>query len=167
MLSAMKLAAFAATILVAPVAAAWEASTSLDANPIVRVRAAVEEARERIDVAVYKLEERSVRSALGDAIERGVVVRILADAREALTRESEVEWLARRGARVRVWNRGKLHAKLILIDGVLAVQSSANLTESAQHDNVELTMVSRKPDEVADMQRIFDALWEKAAPPTR
>jgi phosphatidylserine/phosphatidylglycerophosphate/cardiolipin synthase-like enzyme len=159
-----RLVVLVAMLLLAPPIMAWEASTSLDANPIERVREAIEAARERVEVAVYKLEEHSVRSALADAMERGVAVRILADAREARTRESEVGWLARRGARVRVWSRGKLHAKLVLIDAALAIQSSANLTESAQHRNLELTMLSRTPDEVARMQRLFDELWEKAAP---
>jgi phosphatidylserine/phosphatidylglycerophosphate/cardiolipin synthase-like enzyme len=158
------LAVLAAVIPLASPLYAWAPSTTLDANPIERVREAIERARARVDIAVYKLEERSVRGALADAIERGVAVRIVADAREALSRESEIEWLARRGARVRVWNRGKLHVKLILIDGAIAMQSSANLTESAQHDNVELTMVSRAPDDIAAMQRIFDELWEQAAP---
>ncbi len=122
----------------------------------------IDAADETIDAVVYKFDEASVRRSLRRALDRGVRVRLLADATEARSSGSLVQDLARAGARVRLWKRGKLHAKFAVVDGQLAIAGSFNWTRSARRGNVEVALALDDPASVKRMQELFERLWDEA-----
>ncbi len=86
---------------------------------------------------------RSVVTEIGRAVDRGVSVDLL------LEESTQAAAFAALPDRVHVWHRvgssGVLHAKLIAADRHTALLGSANLTDRALSDNIELGVVLRDP----------------------
>jgi phosphatidylserine/phosphatidylglycerophosphate/cardiolipin synthase-like enzyme len=55
-------------------------------------------------------------------------------------------------------SRASLHAKCVVIDGEKAFIGSANFTEAAQMRNIEIGVVTRRPDVASAVERHFDGL---------
>lgn len=87
---------------------------------------------------------RDVVREIGQAVDRGVHVDLLL---EESTQAAAAFAALPRG--VRIWHRvgavGVLHAKLIAADRHTALLGSANLTDRALSDNIELGVVLRDP----------------------
>lgn len=141
---------------------ATDAWLSFERNPIDVTVERIDDAEETVDAAVYKFDEGSIRKALRRAIARGVRVRMVVDYDEARARGSRVRDVIRAGAEVRVWRKGKLHAKFVVIDRAEVLMGSFNWTESAQKQNVELLVELDQPDEVKRLEALFEVLWQKA-----
>lgn len=152
----------ALTVVAAP--ALGDTWLSLERNPIVFTREAIQGAKASVDVVAYKFNEGSISKALRQAIDRGVQVRMLVDWDEARRSDSRVRQLLEAGAEVRAWRRGKLHAKFMIVDDSTVVTGSFNWTESAQHKNVELLIELDDPAEVNRVEKQFEELWQLAEP---
>ena len=63
---------------------------------------------------------------------------------------------------VRLWKKGKLHVKFGIVDSKRVITGSFNWTESAQHDNMELIIVSDEPEVVKKSLELFEKLWDHA-----
>ncbi|WP_437093681.1 DISARM system phospholipase D-like protein DrmC [Streptomyces sp. enrichment culture] len=102
---------------------------------------------------------RDIVEELERAVGRGVQVDLLL---EESTQAAEAFAALPRG--VRVWHRvgaaGVLHAKLIAADRHTALLGSANLTDRALSDNIELGVVLRDPRLVASLVDYFRWLLE-------
>ena len=138
---------------------------ALQENALAALRDAIDAADHSVDLVVYKLDERGAARALERALERGVRVRVVADRREAMGGRSYLGKLGSQGADVRLWRRGKLHAKFVIIDGSRVMTGSYNLTESAQHDNLELAIDFADAPTIARFQALFEQLWDSTEVP--
>jgi phosphatidylserine/phosphatidylglycerophosphate/cardiolipin synthase-like enzyme len=145
-------------------ARASDAWLSLERNPIDVTREAIESAESDVRIVTYKFDEKGLRKALIDALERGVRVRLVADAEEARRRGSHADEIAKRGGEVRLWKPGKLHAKFTIVDASKVLTGSFNYTESAQHRNVELLLELDQPHEVKRLGELFEQVWDAAEP---
>jgi cardiolipin synthase A/B len=119
-------------------------------------------ARHRIAlVTPYFVPESALLMALCLAARRGVAVDLLLPARSNhrlsdLARNRALRSLTAAGARV--WLApGMLHAKLALIDDVLALAGSANLDSRSLFLNYELMLAFHKADDVRRFAAWFDA----------
>ena len=139
---------------------------SLDANPIDITVEALQAAARSVDAVVYKFEEPRVLDALEDAVRRGVVVRVVADAEEAGTRKSLADRAQAAGIEVHDWVDGKLHAKFAVVDDTLMLTGSYNWTESASEKNIELIIGVEHQDVVARFSELFATLWDGSPPLT-
>jgi phosphatidylserine/phosphatidylglycerophosphate/cardiolipin synthase-like enzyme len=148
----------------AGVADASDVFLSSDRNPVVVMREEIGAATDSIDAVLYKFDEHSLHKAARKALDRGVAIRIVADAEEARRSRSQLEDLQKAGARIRLWEKGKLHAKFSIVDGKRAVTGSFNWTESAQHKNMELISIADDPALVKRFTEIFEHLWDRAEP---
>jgi phosphatidylserine/phosphatidylglycerophosphate/cardiolipin synthase-like enzyme len=119
------------------------------------------QARKSIDIAMFYLTHVDVVDALGQAVERGVKVRIIADAVGAAHPSSKVNLLRSLGVEVKVENwGGKMHMKAAIADGSHVIIGSMNWTEAGNTKNDENTMVIRKNKRVAsELGGYFDSLW--------
>jgi cardiolipin synthase len=129
---------------------------------------AVYRARRSISlVTPYFVPESALLMALCLAARRGVAVDLLLPARSNhrlsdLARGRALRALAQAGARV--WLApGMLHAKLVVIDDVLALAGSANLDSRSLFLNYELMVAFHKADDV----RRFAAWFEQNRTPAR
>jgi len=149
---------------------------SLSRNPIESTLAALASSERSVDASVYKFDEPSLLPALVAAVARGVKVRLLVDGQQATgdsdTTPSEdgrglAEAARRAGVELRFWSRerGKLHAKLLIVDGRRALTGSYNWTRSAADGNVELLLEIDDLEAVARLAGLFEQLWRRAAAP--
>ena len=58
-------------------------------------------------------------------------------------------------------SRASRHAKCVVVDGVKAFIRSANFTEAAQFRNIEIGLVTYRPDVAAAVERHFEGLIER------
>ncbi|MCT4354798.1 DISARM system phospholipase D-like protein DrmC [Streptomyces sp. Je 1-79] len=96
----------------------------------------------------------AVVEEIGRAVDRGVEVDLLLEeSTHAVAAFSALP------ADVRIWHRtgsdGVMHAKLLVADRHTAMLGSANLTNRALSDNIELGVVLRDPAEVEPLVRHF------------
>lgn len=143
---------------------ALEVGLSPHQNPIRLARDALDESRKQAQIVLYKFDERSLRKAVVRALGRGVAVQLLADADAARGRGSFVTNARRAGAEVRIWTRGKLHAKFAILDRERVISGSFNWTDSARRQNLELTLDFRDEPTVSRFIHLFRELWVGARP---
>ena len=129
-----------------------------------RTVAAIDGAQRSLDAALYKFDEPSLLEAVERALARGVRVRIVVDAANARGK-SLVGAVERTEALVRRWppKQGKMHAKLMVVDGRQAIAGSFNWTRSAARSNVELALVFEDPQTVKRLAEAFESFWDRAA----
>ena len=126
---------------------------------------AVENARETIYIAVYKLSSTKALNALLEAAGRGVEVKLITDEAAADKKSSLAGKAAAGGVEVTLWPTevlGKLHAKFYIFDGKSAFIGSFNLTESAEKSNTESFIFTHDKALVPDMLRSWEMLKEEA-----
>jgi len=136
--------------------------TSLQVNPIEVLVNRIKKCKHSLKAVVYKFENEQVYSALVDAIQRGVNVRIIFDAHENKKQHSPVYKLRSIGAVVHFWDNSKmpkLHAKLAIIDDDYVLCGSSNWTEN--EGNVEL-IIEFSGSHVKGFCDQFVELWEKS-----
>ncbi|MCP9815658.1 cardiolipin synthase [Synechococcus sp. GreenBA-s] len=103
------------------------------------------------------------------ARERGVKVRVLCGGKHGISdwdiydTFSSLRLMGRFGVKVRRQKHLKLHAKLILIDGIAAQTGSMNIDRSAFDLRRELGIESDAPEVVARLKATFEADWAEAA----
>jgi mitochondrial cardiolipin hydrolase len=132
-----------------------------------RIGKLLEEARESIDCAVYRLGNVDLARRLCEAARRGARVRVVLDrgkVREGLSHrdllsESLVSCRLSSG---RSGAKSKMHHKFAVFDGKTAVTGSYNWSEESEQDNYENLIVLREPALVDAYVREFASLWEQA-----
>lgn len=113
-----------------------------------RLLRAINHTKGTIDLAIFDFTSSELAGALLAAKERGVEIRIVADARQAQGKHSEIPWLLEKGVKVRLARgngRGIMHHKFAIFDGKLLVTGSYNWTDSAERFNHEnkVPLISR------------------------
>lgn len=102
------------------------------------------------------------------ARERGVKVRVLCGGKHGISdwdiydTFSSLRVMERFDVKVRRQQQPKLHAKLILVDGVFAQTGSMNIDRSAFDLRRELGIESDAPEVVARLRDTFEADWKAA-----
>lgn len=127
------------------------------------VIALLEDVQRSVDIIVYdwRLYEGQPKHpvmrftrALQDALARGVKVRCI------VGNERLMAMLKARGFEVKNrYSERLLHAKMILLDGEVAVIGSHNYTQGAFTMNYELSMALNLGHKAPDLQKWFDGLW--------
>jgi phosphatidylserine/phosphatidylglycerophosphate/cardiolipin synthase-like enzyme len=143
------------------------ACTRLIVSPVnarSRVLALITGSQETLDLSVIYLSDSSVRTAVIQAHDRGVVVRVvLADPADFPENATTAETLRNQGVEVRFLRTISLHAKLVLADGVGFV-GSQNLSSTSLSDNREVGVLVTESAPVATLQAQLDADWLVATP---
>lgn len=142
---------------------AVEAGFSPQDQPLSRlVRPLLQQARERIDVAIFFLTHKGVAADLVAAHRRGVAVRVLLDATAATNAYTKHELLRLAGIPVKVeaWG-GKMHMKAAAIDGETVITGSMNWTSAGESGNDENTIVVRSEPHAAAFHAFYDRIWHQ------
>lgn len=121
----------------------------------------IEQAQSSIDIAMFYLTHLGVVEALGQAVQRGVRVRLIYDAVAAAHPSSRVKELRDLGVEVRVENwGGKMHMKSAIADLKNVIMGSMNWTDSGDTKNDENTLLVNNNVKLArEMSSYFQALW--------
>ena len=162
---ALLLGAASATL---PRAAPAELEVHFSPNGGVRDRLLrqIHETETSIDLAIFDFTSGELAGALVEARARGVTIRIVADARQARGRHSEVLALRAAGLDVqlapRTGRRGIMHHKFAVFDGRVLVTGSYNWTDAAERANFENALFLDDPALVTRYAALFERLLEGA-----
>jgi len=113
-----------------------------------RLLRAINLTKATIDLAIFDFTSGELAGALLAAKERGVAIRIVADARQAQGKHSEIPWLLEKGLKVRLTRghgQGVMHHKFAIFDGKLGVTGSYNWTDTAERFNHENVVILDDP----------------------
>jgi phosphatidylserine/phosphatidylglycerophosphate/cardiolipin synthase-like enzyme len=124
------------------------------------VRPLLQQARERIDIAVFFLTHKLIAEDLIETHRRGVKVRIILDATGATNEYTKHELLRAAGIPVKVesWG-GKMHMKSAAIDGKTVIAGSMNWTSSGEFSNDENTLLIHGDEIAQQYHAFFDTTW--------
>src|SRR3990170_360737 len=127
-----------------------------------RLLRAINHTKATIDLAIFDFTSGELAGALLAARERRVAIRVVADARQAQGKHSEIPLLLERGVKVRLARgsaRGIMHHKFAIFDGKLLVTGSYNWTDSAERLNRENLIILDEPAIVQRYQVSFEGLF--------
>ena len=128
------------------------------------VLAVIGEAKSSILVACYEFTDRDIAEALEAAAHRGVKVQIVADAKAARAKYSQVPIVSAAGIPVQLATRyAIMHNKFMVIDGTTVETGSFNYTTAAITSNAENVLVLRNAPDIAKLYtEEWGKLWEEA-----
>lgn len=120
-----------------------------------------------LDVAAYEFTNKRFENAVNAAIRRGVIVRIVVDAKENINNPKSIAGpLAQAGAKVRYVDDAPLmHDKYTIADRDTAETGSLNYTVRAEkysHENARADW--HNPQVAAYYESDFEYMWENAHP---
>ena len=124
----------------------------------------IDQASKRVTMVSYVTYQLpTVIAALDRAVARGVQVSLILESPENLDGGGGAHVYAK--FRTYHWPmdrrqppEAKLHAKAVVVDGRDVLLTSANMTSSADHKNIELGILCRGGDVALKVQRHFDGL---------
>jgi phosphatidylserine/phosphatidylglycerophosphate/cardiolipin synthase-like enzyme len=123
----------------------------------------LEKAQATVEVMAFSLTSDEIGRALTALHRRGVRVRVLVDAGQASGSGSEAQRLRQAGVDVRLdGGPGKMHHKVIIIDGQVLLTGSYNFSRSAEVFNDENLLVIHSREIASAYQVEFDRLLEQA-----
>jgi phosphatidylserine/phosphatidylglycerophosphate/cardiolipin synthase-like enzyme len=129
-----------------------------------RLVALVAGAERSIDLYAEVIRDDEIVTALGEAAGRGVAVRLIVDQSiDDGTQEHAIR-LFEMGVEIRIASSLYIHAKLMVIDGEVAVVGSQNPTPTSLDDNREVSMVVDDEAVLERCARIFERDWQRASP---
>jgi len=124
----------------------------------------IRSAQETVDIEMYVFTSDDVARELGDAVKRGVRVRVIMEPRVEDSRKQKMfDTLTALGCDVR-WASFEYkltHSKFIVVDGKRALVGSINFSESALNYNREAA-VEVHGEKVKEIAAVFEEDWQKA-----
>ena len=134
---------------------------------------AINGARRSIDLeAAYFVPDQMTRTALEDAMHRGVQVRILVPGpyvdSKVVASASQAQWgaMLKAGAKMYRWQPSLLHDKLMVVDGYLTVAGSANFDNRSFQLNDEANINIYDEAFAAHITEVIEADIARATPLT-
>jgi len=129
-----------------------------------KFRSIIDGATTSIDLQMYLFTVTDLSTALINAKQRGVAVRVLLDPDHAGNTSTRSKLMS---AGVNVQNAPAgfeyAHAKYMLVDGKMAVVSSGNFNIGALESERNYAFVTRDAEDLADLAAIFAADWDGTA----
>lgn len=123
----------------------------------------INSAQKTLDIAIYSLTNTQIGSAITQAHERGVSVRIITDQEQAggQYQKSLLKGLVNVGIPVKEnTHSGLMHLKVTIVDGKIATTGSYNYTKSAENTNDEVFVVLRDETAAQDFEAEFGNMWK-------
>jgi cardiolipin synthase A/B len=138
-----------------------------DITTLVRALLRLAEQRIRITTA-YFAPDPETRDIIADAARRGVRVQLLVPGPHAdkrfvqLAGEEHYEALLEAGVEIAAFQPSMLHAKILLVDGVVACIGSANLNSRSLSHDEEVNLAVFDPEVTGVLEEHFDEDWSRS-----
>jgi cardiolipin hydrolase len=117
-----------------------------------------------IDICVFTITCDFITRRILEAHGRGVQVRVISDAAQALNRGSDIAALQAAGVPLRTDKSAThMHHKFCIIDKTTLLNGSFNWTVQAVTGNAENVVVIHEPETVRAFTKEFDKLWQAYA----
>ncbi len=123
----------------------------------------IEKAQRTLRVAAYTFTSVPIADAFISAMQRGIDVRVVLDAKASHQKSSLANYLLTAGIPVRLDDRHAItHDKFIVIDDTTVETGSFNYTKAAEHNNAENVVVIHDAIVAADYAGEWQKLWAEA-----
>ena len=120
----------------------------------------IDKSKDYIYISSFVITEPNIKSALINAKNRGVDVKVITDATSASKKFSVHNYLRKAGIQVKVENKaGKMHSKSLVIDDKYTILGSMNLTKSGNNKNDENMIVLENSYIATIFKKHFMYLW--------
>lgn len=117
-------------------------------------------AKVSVDICVFTISDDRITTAIRNAHERGVAVRIISDNDKSNDRGSDIDLLQQAGLAVKLdRSPNHMHHKFAIVDDKTLLNGSFNWTRSASEYNEENIVIVDDPHQVAAFSERFEALW--------
>lgn len=139
---------------------------SPDRGSLELVLESIRSARTEILVAAYSFTSKPIAEALLAAAQRGILVRVVADAKSNGGRYSAVTFLVNQGVPVRLNGRYAIfHHKFLVVDRSNLEVGSFNYSEAAAQKNAENVLLIRNAPALAAIYAVeWERLWGESTP---
>jgi hypothetical protein len=146
--------------LTAPISALFSPNGGVRARIISEISKAISS----VDIAIYSFTADEIRDALIAAKNRGVAIRIIADASQATGQGSDIAALEQQGfnlKRTEGLSGGIMHNKYMIIDGKTLFTGSYNWSASAEDRNFENALFVQGSSVIQSYISDFDTIWNR------
>lgn len=122
----------------------------------------INQSRDKIDIAVYAINNDNIVAALKQAFSRGVKIRILTDRLQASNKSSKARELYTLGFDIKVNSKYKIeHNKFAIFDDKYVSGGSYNWTNPASRQNSENCIFFKDNQPIVEAYRNrFEYLWQ-------
>jgi len=123
-------------------------------------------AAQSIDVAMFTLTHDALVNAVLEAHQRGCIVRVITDNRQAHCKGADAQRLAAAGVAVRTDSSFyAMHHKFAIVDGRVVINGSFNWTVQATNGNQEDVIIYRRASGLAgEFTAEFERMWRAFRP---
>ena len=122
----------------------------------------IEGAKKYIYIPAFLVTHDEMATALINAKQRGVDVKLIIDATNAYSSRSKVKMLRSAGIPVKIENyAGKIHSKSIIIDDKYIIVGSMNFSKSGENKNDENVVIIEDERLAKFYKGFFEYLWRK------
>ena len=131
-------------------------------------------AKKNIKIIIYSFTNKKLAKALKIASTHNVKITIIADKKEAMYQKSVISNLATiKNINILLLsgknyknstNKGKLHAKISIIDNKILITGSANYTYSAFYKNYEYILIHKDKKLLRKFNNFFKKLYQLSTP---
>lgn len=126
-----------------------------------RIRSLIKSAAHSIDICVFTITDDRISSAILEAHQRGIAVRIITDDEKSSDLGSDSEFLARGGVPLVVdRTTHHMHHKFAIFDSKRLLSGSYNWTRSAADNNEENFLITTDRRLLNAFREQFEKLWE-------
>jgi phosphatidylserine/phosphatidylglycerophosphate/cardiolipin synthase-like enzyme len=123
----------------------------------------IESAKTSVRLAAYGFTSKPIATALLDAHQRGIDVRVVVDKSNATARYTAATFLANQGVPVRVdYRYAIMHDKFIVVDGATVEEGSFNFTAQAEQRNAENVLVLHDAGVAQRYGQEWERLWAES-----
>ena len=122
----------------------------------------IDNAKEKLDIAIYSITDTDIVNSMAAAEQRGVKVRVIADATQSASKSqnSALDVLRNAGITIKInKHSGLMHLKMMIVDGQIATTGSFNYTSAAENINDEVFVVINNPEVATDFENQFERMW--------
>jgi phosphatidylserine/phosphatidylglycerophosphate/cardiolipin synthase-like enzyme len=120
----------------------------------------ITQAKHSMQIYAQNVNDYKIVGALAKAARKGITVQLLTSSR---LREKQENYLTHAGVTIHYSKNFIIHAKVFNIDDQLAIIGSINLTRASLDDNRELSVLTRDPNVIKQLDATFSNDWNKAS----
>lgn len=132
-----------------------------------QIRARLAQAKRMVDLCVFTITDDRLTSAILEAHDRGVRIRIITDDDKAADLGSDAARFLNAGIALRTdRSRYHMHHKFALFDGALLLNGSYNWTRGAAENNEENFIITSDRRLVEEFSAAFEKLWKQVGTST-
>ncbi|MCC3378511.1 phospholipase D family protein [Paenibacillus sp. UY79] len=134
-----------------------------DQHPEKLLDQVIEDSQKTLDIAIFSITEKSIVSAILNAKQRGVDVRIITDEdqSEGKGQKAALEKFKNAGIPIKVdHHSGYMHLKVTIADQEVVTTGSFNYSASAVRRNDEVLVVIPDREMAKQWTRVFDSMWK-------